>query len=121
MTAGAGQMKIRAITYLALEHSFRRLQYLLPKNFLGASRMRSCGFLRAAAAFAAATVLLTAGFCDDAATWGRAHQSELVELYKHFHTHPQLSFGEYETGAPGGEKRRAGGVDGCGGGWEDGG
>ena len=40
----------------------------------------------------------TSGRGEDAAAWAKAHQSELVELYRHFHTHPELSFEEYETG-----------------------
>jgi len=31
--------------------------------------------------------------------WAQAHVEELVELYRHFHTHPELSFFEKETAA----------------------
>ena len=36
---------------------------------------------------------------QEAAAWAKSHQSELVELYRHFHLHPELSFEERETGA----------------------
>jgi hippurate hydrolase len=33
------------------------------------------------------------------AAWAKVHAEELVELYRHFHTHPELSFQEKETAA----------------------
>ena len=33
------------------------------------------------------------------AAWAKAHLDELVELYRHFHAHPELSFEERETAA----------------------
>jgi amidohydrolase len=33
------------------------------------------------------------------AAWAESHADELVELYRHFHTHPELSFQEKETAA----------------------
>jgi amidohydrolase len=68
----------------------------------------------AAAGAAFLFVVLLGGeriFAEDAATWAKAHQSELVELYRHFHAHPELSFDEYETGARVAKELRAAGVE----------
>jgi hypothetical protein len=43
--------------------------------------------------------------------WAKAHLGELVELYRHFHTHPELSFEEYETGARLAKELRAAGLE----------
>src|SRR5215471_15934947 len=48
---------------------------------------------------------------EDASAWAKTHQSELVELYRHFHAHPELSFEEYETGARVAKELRAAGID----------
>src|SRR5438270_4152962 len=48
---------------------------------------------------------------EDASAWAKAHQSELVELYKHFHTHPELSFEENETGPRLAKELRAVGIE----------
>jgi len=72
-------------------------------------------FLRVFAA-TAATVIGTIGVGvqlrgEDAAAWGKAHQSELVELYRYFHTHPELSFEEHETSARMAKELRAAGIE----------
>jgi hippurate hydrolase len=36
---------------------------------------------------------------EEPQTWAKAHSEELVELYRHFHAHPELSFLEKETAA----------------------
>src|SRR5947207_1020388 len=51
------------------------------------------------------------GRAEDAAAWAKAHQSELVQLYRHFHTHPELSFEEIETGPRVAKELRAVGVE----------
>src|SRR5436190_4542824 len=48
---------------------------------------------------------------EEAAAWAKSHQSELVELYRHFHLHPELSFEERETGARVAKELRAVGVE----------
>src|SRR5262245_39964245 len=48
---------------------------------------------------------------DDAATWVKAKASELVDLYQHFHTNPELSFEEYQTGARVAKELRAAGLE----------
>lgn len=45
-----------------------------------------------------AIVALSADAADPA-QWAEQHKGELVELYRHFHAHPELSFEEVETGA----------------------
>jgi len=45
------------------------------------------------------------------AAWAKAHLSELVELYRHFHSHPELSFEEKETAARLAKELRAAGID----------
>jgi hippurate hydrolase len=52
-----------------------------------------------------------AGHAEDAAVWAKAHQQELVELYRHFHAHPELSFQETETAARLAKELRAVGVE----------
>ena len=54
------------------------------------------------AAFVGTVVLGIGGLAGEAtgeepAAWAKAHQSELVQLYRYFHTHPELSFEEHET------------------------
>ncbi len=73
--------------------------------------MRFFGLLRGAAALAVLTLFISRAMPEDAAAWAKAHQSELVELYKHFHTHPELSFEEYETGPRVAKELRALGID----------
>ncbi|HZN34582.1 MAG TPA: amidohydrolase [Pirellulaceae bacterium] len=36
---------------------------------------------------------------EDPRAWATKHEGELVELYQHFHAHPELSFEEVETAA----------------------
>src|SRR5688572_3150020 len=48
---------------------------------------------------------------EDPAAWARTHQAELVELYRHFHAHPELSFEERETAARFAKELRAAGID----------
>ncbi|HEY2414110.1 MAG TPA: amidohydrolase [Pirellulaceae bacterium] len=48
---------------------------------------------------------------EDAERWAKAHASELVDLYRHFHSHPELSFEERETGARVAKELRAIGMD----------
>ncbi len=43
--------------------------------------------------------------------WAKAHLEELVELYRHFHSHPELSFQEKETAARLAKELRAAGAD----------
>jgi amidohydrolase len=48
---------------------------------------------------------------ENATAWAKAHASELVELYRHFHSHPELSFEERDTGARVAKELRATGMD----------
>lgn len=48
-------------------------------------------------AFAALTPMAT--HAEDAKTWVKANLGDLVTLYRHFHTHPELSYEEKETAA----------------------
>ncbi|MGO9463073.1 MAG: M20 metallopeptidase family protein [Isosphaeraceae bacterium] len=48
---------------------------------------------------------------DSFDAWFAPHQSELVELYKHLHTHPELSFQEHETSKRIAEELRKTGAD----------
>jgi amidohydrolase len=48
---------------------------------------------------------------EDAAEWANKHKGDLVELYRHFHANPELSFEEYETGARVAKELRAAGLD----------
>lgn len=43
--------------------------------------------------------------------WAAAHVAELVELYQHFHSHPELSFQEKETAARLAKELRGAGVE----------
>ena len=43
--------------------------------------------------------------------WATTHVDELVELYRHFHSHPELSFQEKETAARVAKELKAAGVD----------
>jgi len=47
---------------------------------------------------------------DSPAAWSKAHLDEFFTLYKHFHTHPELSLAEKETAAKVAEELRAVGV-----------
>jgi amidohydrolase len=66
---------------------------------------------RAAVAFTVISFLVSRAVSEDAAGWAKAHQSELVDLYRHFHAHPELSFEEYETGARVAKELRAAGIE----------
>ena len=48
---------------------------------------------------------------EDAAAWAKSHASELVDLYRHFHANPELSFEEYQTGARVAKELRAAGLE----------
>src|SRR5262245_62344476 len=48
---------------------------------------------------------------EEPAVCAKAHVDELVALYKHFHTHPELSFLETETGARVTKELRTAGVE----------
>ena len=50
-------------------------------------------------ALAAASGGATSARGEAPAAWAKAHADELLELYRHFHTHPELSFQEQETAA----------------------
>jgi amidohydrolase len=50
-------------------------------------------------------------FAEDAADWAKKHQAELVELYRHFHANPELSFEEYQTGERVSKELRAAGLE----------
>jgi hippurate hydrolase len=47
---------------------------------------------------------------EDPRSWTDKHIGELVELYQHFHRHPELSFNEKETAARFAKELRAAGV-----------
>ena len=42
-------------------------------------------------------ILVASARAEDPQAWADAHLEELVTLYKHFHTHPELSLREKET------------------------
>lgn len=44
-----------------------------------------------------ATILCVTGYAEDPKPWVRANLDDLVSLYRHFHSHPELSFHEEET------------------------
>jgi hippurate hydrolase len=48
---------------------------------------------------------------EDPRAWTHEHLSELVELYRHFHRHPELSFAEKETAARLAKELRATGAE----------
>jgi hippurate hydrolase len=48
---------------------------------------------------------------EEPAKWAKAHSDELVQLYHHFHQHPELSFQEKETAARVAEEWKAAGFD----------
>jgi amidohydrolase len=48
---------------------------------------------------------------EDLASWAKEQQSQLFELYKFFHTHPELSFEEYETAERMAKELKALGID----------
>jgi len=48
---------------------------------------------------------------EDPKSWATKHADELVELYRHFHSHPELSFEEIETAARVAKELRAVGVE----------
>jgi amidohydrolase len=62
------------------------------------------------------TMVLVAGLpavvqAEEPSAWAKAHSSELVELYRHFHATPELSFEERETGARVAKELRATGME----------
>src|SRR5262245_46253985 len=105
MTAEAGQMKIRAMTRRQLEQPPPLLQG--PSSIFHhlervTAMVRRC-FTIFAAVFAAYLPLANCEIeslrAEEPAAWAKAHLSELVELYRYFHAHPELSFEERETAA----------------------
>lgn len=62
-------------------------------------------------ALAAASGGASAARGEAPATWANAHADELIELYRHFHTHPELSFEEKETAARVAQELRAVGAE----------
>src|SRR5262245_44367477 len=48
---------------------------------------------------------------EEPRAWAAKHASELVELYQHFHAHPELSFEEVETAARVAKELRALGIE----------
>lgn len=48
---------------------------------------------------------------EEPAAWAKAHAEELVELYRHFHAHPELSFFETETAARFAKELKAAGAE----------
>src|SRR5688572_2184728 len=48
---------------------------------------------------------------QDAADWANKHKGQLVELYRHFHANPELSFEEYQTGERVAKELRAAGIE----------
>src|SRR5262249_19799852 len=78
---------------------------------LGVARMRFFRVFQGVTAFTAACALTASVLGEDAETWAKAHQTELVELYRHFHAHPELSFEEFETGTRVAKELRAAGID----------
>ena len=44
-------------------------------------------------------LLASPSLADDGETWYDSHQAELIRLYRHLHTHPELSYKEVETSA----------------------
>jgi amidohydrolase len=62
---------------------------------------------------AAAALVCLAGTtrAEEPQAWAKAHLTELVELYRHFHAHPELSFMEKETAARLAKELRAVGVE----------
>lgn len=49
--------------------------------------------------------------CEEPADWAKAHRNELIELYRHFHSHPELSLVEVETAARVAKELRAIGAE----------
>ncbi len=66
---------------------------------------------------AAALLIAVAAFspglttAQDAKDWAKSRLPELVDLYRYFHSHPELSFEEYETGAKVAQELRAAGIE----------
>src|SRR5262245_44938748 len=63
------------------------------------------------AALVAVCTMAADSYAEDAESWAKAHQTELAELYRHFHAHPELSFEEYETGTRVAKELRAAGIE----------
>jgi hippurate hydrolase len=61
--------------------------------------------------FAAVFVVSSVVRGEEPKVWAKAHLEELVSLYRHFHSHPELSFEEYETAARVAKELRAAGIE----------
>ena len=59
----------------------------------------------------AASLWLSSARAAPPKAWATQHAAELVELYRYFHTHPELSFEEVETAARVAKELRAAGVE----------
>ncbi|HEX5102892.1 MAG TPA: amidohydrolase [Pirellulaceae bacterium] len=67
-----------------------------------------CSFLLVVVSAASLAVTARA---EEPQAWAKAHLEELVELYRHFHAHPELSFQEKETAARLAKELRAAGAE----------
>ena len=56
-------------------------------------------FLRNTALFVLVAALGAPVLAEEPRAWAEKHLEELVTLYRHFHSHPELSFAEKETAA----------------------
>jgi amidohydrolase len=107
MTAEAGQMKIRAMTYEELEQAALILQapelkYFAPRSHSMQPTSKLSKMLRNLAFLASFSVIcspVNLAFSEEPAAWAKKNQPDLVELYRFFHTHPELSFEEHQTAA----------------------
>jgi hippurate hydrolase len=58
------------------------------------------------------TVMISPGWSQEKPrAWAEKHLDEIVQLYRHFHSHPELSFMEKETAARLAKELRAAGVE----------
>jgi hippurate hydrolase len=48
---------------------------------------------------------------EEPKSWAKAHLGEMISLYRHFHTHPELSFLEFETAVRVAKELRAAGIE----------
>src|SRR5437868_1992632 len=117
MTAEACQMKIRAMTWVLLKQLSSFCQYPGRNFFVSPESMMHLHIPRCfIVSFIALLVAAIAGSRsavrrEDVASWAKSHQADLVELYKYFHTHPELSFEEFETASRVAKELRAAGID----------
>lgn len=63
------------------------------------------------ACFLIVGLCLATARAEEPQAWANAHLEELIELYRHFHGHPELSFQEKETAARLAKELRAAGAD----------